>query len=157
MTRNYDIELDAILFKLWDIKGAIIFCNFEHRGFAMVDDTCDFNPELAPLMDRFVTVLQEMEKLSDDRKSLELFIYDLDSLLKSDARAREVMERNMVEINERACHIVKDVISLNTELTRLKKEEKYMHSLMERSKGELRKLEKSLQAKDNECIALMEL
>ena len=145
-----------ILFKLWDIRGAL-FCNFERRGFAMVDNPCDFNPELVPLMNRFVTVLPEMENLSNDRESLGLFIYDLDSLLKSHAKAREVLERNMVEINERVCRIIKDVLSLNAELTRLKKEEEYMHSLMGCSKGKLREVDKSLQAKDKECIALMEL
>ena len=123
----------------------------------MVDNTCDFNPDLVPLMNRFATVCQEMENLCNDRDILKWFIHELDSLSKSHAKAREALEGNMVEINERACRVVKDVLSLNTELTRLKKEEEDMHSLMERSKGELRELDKSLQANDDECVALMEL
>ena len=123
----------------------------------MVDNTCDFNPELVPLMDRLVTVLQEMDNLSNDQEILKWFVHEIDSLSKSHAKAREALEGNMVEINERTCRIVKDVLSLNAELTRLKKEEEDMHSLMERSKGELRELDKSLQAKDKECKVLIEL
>ena len=123
----------------------------------MVDNTCDFNPDLVPLMNRFATVCQEMENLCNDRDILKWFIHELDSLSKSHAKAREALEGNMVEINKRACRVVKDVLSLNTELTRLKKEEEDMRSLMERSKGELRELDKSLQANDDECVALMEL
>ena len=125
----------------------------------MVDNTCDFNPNLVPssLMNRFVAVLQETENLNNDRNILWLFVYELDSLLKSYTKAREVLERRMVEINGRLCRIVEDVLSLNAELTRLKKEEEDMHSLMKRSKGELRELDESLQAKDDECVALMDL
>ena len=125
----------------------------------MVDNTCDFDPNLVPssLMNRFVTVLQETENLNNDRNILWLFVYELDSLLKSYTKAREVLERSMVEINGRVCRILEDVLSLNAELMRLKKEEEYMHSLMERSRSELRELDESLQAKDDECVALMEL
>ena len=125
----------------------------------MVDNTCDFNPDLvlSSLMNRFVTVLQEIENLNNDRNILGSFVYELDSLLKSYTKAREVLERSMVEINGRVYRIVKDVLSLNAELMRLKKEEEDMHSLMERSKGELRELDESLQAKDDECVALMDL
>ena len=98
----------------------------------MVDNTVP-----SSLMNRFVTVLQETENLSNDRNILELFVYELDSLLKSYTKAREVLERNMVEINGRVYRLVKDVLSLNAELMRLKKEEEDMHSLMKRSKGEL--------------------
>ena len=125
----------------------------------MVDNTCDFNPDLvlSSLMNRFVTVLQEIENLNNDRNILGSFVYELDSLLKSYTKAREVLERSMVEINGRVYRIVKDVLSLNAELMRLKKEEEDMHSLMERFKGELRELDESLQAKDDECVALMDL
>ena len=125
----------------------------------MVDNTCDFNPDLvlSSLMNQFVTVLQEIENLNNDRNILGSFVYELDSLLKSYTKAREVLERSMVEINGRVYRIVKDVLSLNAELMRLKKEEEDMHSLMERSKGELRELDESLQAKDDECVALMDL
>ena len=125
----------------------------------MVDNTCDFDPNLVPssLMNRFVTVLQETENLNNDRNILWLFVYELDSLLKSYTKAREVLERSMVEINGRVCRILEDVLSLNAELMRLKKEEEYMHSLLERSRSELRELDESLQAKDDECVALMEL
>ena len=125
----------------------------------MVDNTCDFNPDLVPssLTNRFVTVLQEIENLNNDRNILGSFVYELDSLLKSYTKAREVLERSMVEINGRVYRIVEDVLSLNAELMRLKKEEEDVHSLMERSKGELRELDESLQAKDDECVALMDL